>query len=109
MQNMKFSTDQQKETMPSAAEMPKQEYPYGLRITLDKAGLEKLGIKELPKPGTKFAIEAIAVVESAHMSTSKDSKAGDYKSVDLQITDLSLDSDAEDKGSAADTLYSKKA
>lgn len=71
--------------------LPKTEregYPYGLCIRLENQALDKLGMKSLPKPGEKFFIEAQAMVESVHVSESKENE-GD-RCVSLQIVAMGL-------------------
>jgi hypothetical protein len=63
------------------------QYPYGLRLNLDNAAVEKLGIG-LPKVGEKLMIEAYVDVVSVSAS---DSKEGMRKNIELQITDLCLE------------------
>lgn len=64
-------------------------YPYGLRICLGTDELKKLGIKNLPEVGKTMKI--MAVVEVSSISMSESQNGGEYKSVDLQITELALD------------------
>ena len=66
------------------------DYPYGLCVHLDKDELDKLGITDLPKVGTKLNLEAAVVVtsvrQSAAMAMGQD--PDESVSIDLQITDL---------------------
>lgn len=71
----------------------KDEYPWGTRIELEKDTLEKLGIKELPKIGTKMMIEAKVVVVATRQSTRRD---GDSRTLELQITDMDMESDEDE-------------
>jgi hypothetical protein len=63
------------------------QYPYGLRLNLDNASVDKLGVA-LPKVGEKLMIEAYVEVVSV---SAHDSKDGMRKSIELQITDLCLE------------------
>ena len=100
--DMKRSKSEQKEGSGAvAAEGPKEEYPYGLRLTLNKEELIKLGFKALPKVGDKFRVDAEAIVESV---SANESSTGDYKSVSLQITDLEMDGD-EKEDDKAEKIY----
>lgn len=103
MKNMKMSRSEQKAEAVAAPERP--EYPYGLCLRLGKEEMAKLGIKGLPSVGDAFMIEAKSVVKTVSASAGE---GGDYASVELQITDLGLDSDSEDKTKKrASSLYGK--
>jgi hypothetical protein len=91
MKNMK--TEKQPESM--AAEPARPEYPYGLKLRLEKEELIKLGFKGLPKVGETFDIEAKGVIQHVSMSAHEE---GSYASCELQITDLDLEENGEDKG-----------
>lgn len=106
-----MTSAEQEKSMPQAVDKPKDSYPYGLRITLDQAALDKLGIKGVPKVGQKFEIEALAIVESCHASASKDGPEGGYRSCDLQLTHLALDEGDDDAqgNDAASALYKEPA
>lgn len=61
-------------------------YPYGLTLRLNDETLTKLGIKELPKVGTKVRIVAMAEVQSVGQYKERD---GDQqRHVELQVTDM---------------------
>lgn len=69
---------------------PQSEYPYGLRMTLNEAQLEALGL-EMPPAGTKLHIEAAAVVTR---SATEDPDADgdiDYVCVEMQLTELGVE------------------
>ncbi len=63
------------------------EYPYGLRISLDKDDMEKLGIKELPEMYTCYMIMAAGCVVSVEDSAGQD---GERKQCTLQIMNMML-------------------
>ncbi len=104
MKDMKRTAKEQKATAVGIAEPSKDEYPYGLRISLQKSELVKLGMKNLPKVGDEFQIEAKAKVVSVRASDH--AEYGDDASCELQITDLALDNDDEP---ASKKLYGKTA
>lgn len=104
MKSMKMTPAQAKESSPAAAEMPKQEYPYGLRITLDKETIKKLGI-DLPEVGEELKITAVAKVTDCHASQSEGGQ--EYASCSLQITDMQVDGES-DLGEIAGRLYKGK-
>lgn len=64
-------------------------YPYGLKITLDKAILKKLGLTAKDfKSGETVTLEAVAQVYETSDRTSIES--GDNQSVSLQITKMGV-------------------
>lgn len=89
MVNMKMDPGTSGGGMASApVESEKPAYPYGLRISLDKECMEKLGMKDMPEVGTKMMIHCMVVVESCSMS--QEGNGEEYKSVGLQITDMAM-------------------
>lgn len=106
MKNLKMSAEEAKEysggIAPSTGNLPL--YPYGTRIELNSAMLEKLGITDLPKLGTKMRIEAMVEVCSGNQYQEQDGDAN--RSVGLQITDMELS--AEKKSNPAKALYGEK-
>lgn len=100
MASMEKSQESMKDCAPVSCESEK--YPYGLRIHLNNECLEKLGIKELPKVGDKFMIQAVAIVSDVHGSQMRD---GDVdKSMGLQICEMGCSHKTEKK-SASETIY----
>ncbi len=73
---------------PSSPHMDK--YPYGLRIELDHEGMKKLGMKKLPKVGSKHKITAHAHVVSASESHHEGDKKSN-RSASMQITHMALE------------------
>ena len=68
-------------------------YDYGLRITLNADSLKKLGVKDLPTVGDEYHLMAACRV----ISTSKNaSETNESARVELQITHLGLNSEADD-------------
>lgn len=103
MTSMERSQESIKECAPVSCEQDK--YPYGLRIHLDNDTLTKLGIKELPKVGDKFMIEAVAMVCDVHANQQDNGKVS--KSMGLQICEMCCEPKTEKK-SASEKLYEKE-
>lgn len=81
----------------------RDEYPWGLRITLNSDALKKLGI-DLPKVGDMMALGGLAKVVGVSVRESENSDS--HSQVDLQITDFGMEkSGATPPKTAADTLY----
>ncbi len=64
------------------------EYPYGLKVTLSDDELSRLGMTNLPPVGQAMMLYARAEVSSTSAYESADGQS--RRSVDLQITDLTL-------------------
>lgn len=64
-------------------------YPWGLQIRLEKAQLEKLGIKRLPAAGDEMEIEACCVVTRVYESEGMGEEPD--RAITLQITKMMLD------------------
>lgn len=85
----------------------RDEYPWGLRISLDGDALKKLGI-ELPKVGEMLALGGLAKV--CGVSTREHEGGEMHSNIDLQITDLGLEpSGATPPKTAAETMYGPEA
>lgn len=80
-------------------------YPYGLNIRLENDSIEKLDIEEMPEVGEVVMIMAHAKVESVSMNEQADGKK--YKSISLQITDMSL-SEMEEKKDIMKAMYGER-
>lgn len=80
-------------------ERPK--YPYGLTICLCDESLQKLGITDLPKVGTKLMVTAMVEVSN---TAQRETQGGVDSDLGLQITDMAI-AGAPDKTSAQN-LYS---
>lgn len=81
------------DTAPAEAIEP--DYPWGLVLHLDKDELAKLGVKELPKVGSKLTIQARVTVTRVSQEATSERGGEDRRSVDLQITDLGLGAGGE--------------
>lgn len=77
-------------------------YPYGLSLYLNDDSLRKLGIDELPTPGDELHVEG--VVKVTGVRSSADEKDED-RSVELQVTHLSVEAEHETRGKGAKALY----
>lgn len=91
--SMKRSKAEVKKDMEPCGPMDTERYPYGLRISLQKDELEKLGITSLPGVGDTLELEATVKVVSVSAGASEGGNA--RMSMDLQITDMSLEPDTE--------------
>lgn len=83
--NMKQKKQSKDQVLADA--MPEDEYPWGLRISLNTDDLEKLGI-DLPAVGAEMRLQARVEVVSANMHERKGGKMD--LNCDLQITDMQL-------------------
>lgn len=77
----------------------REEYPWGLNISLDNDTIKKLGVS-FPDVGKNISLSAIAKIISKSSSEREGEKS---IRVELQITDMALDA-GQDK-SAADVLF----
>jgi hypothetical protein len=93
--SMKLDPEEQAEQTPEAKEMEAPKYPYGSCLYLDETVLEMLGIKELPPVGTKFTIQAQAVVTG---TSEREYEGGKHATLDLQLTDLGMEAGKGKKG-----------
>lgn len=93
---------------PSDAKRTAPVYPYGLCVSLDEEVLGKLGIKELPDVGETVHFAALARVTSASESE-HETEGGEKQKrcrVELQITNLALESEDDESG-RRDRFYGK--
>jgi hypothetical protein len=91
--NMQQSAEEAKEyAQPSVEDAPK--YPWGLCITLNDDSLDKLGVKGLPAGGTEVTIIAKATV--SRTSENQTQSGETERSLDLQITDMRLNTGSSD-------------
>lgn len=70
------------------------DYPYGTRIRLEKAEIEKLGLTDLPAVGEEMTVTAkvcVTMVEENY------SKTNERCTVELQITEMGLERGAVKK------------
>lgn len=90
LSDMKLSKAQKKDTMPMAVSADSgPDYPYGLRVSLDSAALNKLGISKLPKVGAKMSLQAVGVITSV---SQHESKNHDSRSVEIQLQEIGVES-----------------
>lgn len=73
---------------------PPEEYDYGTTISLSAELLDKLGLKDIPKIGQAFSIDAVAEVISVSANASRENES---REVRLQITAMNLESSAQEK------------
>jgi len=100
MVNLKQGTDSFENEEGKTVE--RDDYPWGLRITLNNETLKKLGIA-LPKVGAEMLL--CGKVKVLSTSTREDGEDS-FSSVEMQITDIGLmDESAQPQKTAADTLY----
>lgn len=94
--NLKIGTDTYQDE--SGEAKTRDEYPWGLRISLDNETIKRLGIdaKAMPSVGDIIAVVGMAKVcsVSSHSSDGNEQRS----SIDLQITDLGLEPPKRDEG-----------
>jgi hypothetical protein len=84
--------------------MPMENYGYGLRIHLNDAQCEALGITKALAAGTQVKVSAQAIVVSSTQSVDTDGDGGNDIQLDLQITDMGLEAGGVLRN-AAQVLY----
>ena len=88
------SMKREKKEMEEATPVPvspssKDDYPYGLRISLEDDSLEKLGLKEMPEVGKSMKMEAMCKV-CGTSSNQSEGDEGPRKRLEIQLTDMKL-------------------
>lgn len=68
------------------------DYPYGLCGHMDKDELEKLGITDLPKPGTEETWE-VKIKWTRASQSAAEGQQEESRSADFQITDIGRETD----------------
>ncbi|MDF7242957.1 capsid staple protein [Proteus mirabilis] len=95
--NLKTSTETYENT--KGEKETREEYPYGLRISLENDTIEKLDVS-IPDVGESIELSAVAKILSKSINE-REGKKSVY--VELQITDLALG--VGDTKSTADVLF----
>ena len=101
LKSMKRTAKEKKAEKTVLAKPEAEDYPWGLRLTLDKEELDKLDISLAV--GDKVNIQSVAKVISVRENTDEN---GQRRHVELQITDLGMEPEAS--RSAAERLYGDK-
>lgn len=101
--DMKRTVKSEKSTM--LAEETRDEYPWGLRLSLDDETLTKLGMTELPAIDAEFKLVALACVVSVSQSERVDGEP--HRSVELQLEQMLLVPGKEEdtEGDKAKAMY----
>lgn len=105
MVSLKMSAKEQKEYSSGAVCAPGGDaplYSYGTELCLNDELLAKLGVTELPKVGTKFAVIGIAEVID---TSARENKKGYEQSLSLQMTDMQLNVAEKSNDERAKKLY----
>ena len=93
----------EKNAQESLASVDQSKYPWGLQLNIHTEQMDKLGMKALPKVGSKFKLEAIVEVVSASMREGQDKEIN--KDCGLQITAMGLGAVPDKKKADAKVLY----
>lgn len=81
----------------------RDDYPWGMRISLNSEQLKKLGV---PVPAVGSMLQIGGLVKVLSVSTREDEGEEARSHIDLQITDLGMQSsDSPAPKTAAETLY----
>ena len=64
-----------------------EQYPYGLKINLDKEQLKQLGITELPKVGVEYILVGVGPVSDVRQS---DGRRGVDRSLSIQLQKIEV-------------------
>jgi hypothetical protein len=96
--DMKSTVEAERSTL--MAPESREEYPYGLRLSLNSETLAKLGMTELPAIDAEFKLMALVCVVG--VSQSESSEGEPYRTVDLQIEQMMLTPAKEEAGEGSD-------
>jgi hypothetical protein len=100
--NLKLDPASKRTLMEPAQPEPPQ-YPWGTRLTLDDEVLKKLGLDKLPEVGAELVVYGMAKAVAVRSDATEH---GGSRSVELQITDLSVKPKGQDQPrSAEQVLY----
>lgn len=104
MVSMKMSAEEAKKSDMCYAEGSNPpEYPYGLEIRLDDAGLAKLGMSAPPQVGAELVITAKVTVVSSSQYQRQGNEA--EMSSCWQITDMEVSAGSTDWDQVAKKMY----
>ena len=92
MKHLMLTAEEKSGHTPSAPAESKPEYPSGMQIHLTEHELGKLGMKELPEPGTHLTAAVKLHVTGAMIHDGPD---GTHKMVHMQITHMSVGGEKE--------------
>ena len=92
MKDLKLSKEEKTGNTPVEQNKDSPEYPFGLQIHLTENELNKIGIKNLPEPGTKLTAATKLRVIGAMIHDGPD---GQHKSLHLQITHMAIGDEKE--------------
>lgn len=81
----------------------KEEYPYGLRISLGSDELTKLGIKEMPTIDSEMKLTALVCVVG--ISQSESTNGEPHRHLELQIEQMALAPAKEEDNATAKAMY----
>ncbi len=103
MPDMRLTSEERKDFSTPRAHAPK--YPYGLRITLDQEQIDKLNLMKMPGVDDEFKFHGEVKVVAVRSVENEEGEGGEKHSIELQITELYLKEDKEEKPSAAQVIY----
>lgn len=105
MTDMKMTKAEKKESSPvPSSEYNGPDFPYGLRLNLDNASLEKLGLDKLPKVGAKMMVHAMGVVVEVSQHESKNHES---RRVEIQLQRLAVED--EDESDELEAIVKRRA
>jgi hypothetical protein len=105
LHSMKRSKQELKDAESDLASPSEDEYPWGLRVSLEEDQLSKLDVGSA-EPGDVVTVVAQATVKS--VSSHEDDDGHSHSSMSLQITDMAVDTEASTEEQAGKLFPSMK-